>query len=223
MSSLNRAAMQMGSAMQSMQQNGGSGGMGMAGLMSRLGQMVGQQGSINQGTEKLMPGQGGEGGDQQQLTPAQQAAAQRLGGEQGSLQEGLKKLADEAKKSGDFSKLLGDLDKVADEMKEVQTDLTQGNVNPETMQKEDRILSRLLDSQRSTRERDFEQRRKSETGKDNIPHEAPANIDLTTQEGKDKLHEEMLKILQGKYSKDYEDLIKKYFDELEQQSAGADK
>jgi len=75
----------------------------------------------------------------------------------------------------------------------------------------------LLESARSMRERDYEKRRTAEAGK-NILHPSPAEIDITTQEGKNKLREEMLKALQENYSKDYEELIKKYFEELEKEN-----
>jgi hypothetical protein len=211
MSSLNRAAMMMQSALSGMQ--GGKGGSGMGGLMGALGQMMGTQSGINQGTKQAM-GEGGQGGEG--MTPSQQAEYQRLAGAQGAVQKSLKELANEAKNSGEFSKLLGDLDKVADEMQEVQTDLEQGNVNPNTIKKQDHILSRLLDSQHSMRERDYEKKRTAEAGK-TIPHTSPADIDLSTQEGKNKLREEMLRVLESKYSKDYEALIKKYFEQLEKE------
>lgn len=208
MSSLNRAAMMMQSALEGMMD--GQGGMGMAGLMGRLKQMSGAQGGINSGTQQAMgmgPG----------LSPQQQAEYQRLAGQQGAVQKSLEQLAAEAKNAGEFSKLLGDLDRVAQEMQEVQTDLSQGDVNPETLQKQEKILSRLLDSQRSMRERDFEKRRKAEGGKE-YTRTSPGEIDLSTQEGRNKLREEMLKIRAGKYSKDYEALIKKYFEQLEKES-----
>ena len=208
MGSLNRTAMMMQGALNSLM-NGQQGGMGMAGLMSRLGQMAGAQSAINQGTQQAM-GQG------QGLTPAQMAEYQRLAGQQSAVQKSLEELSREAKDAGEYSRLLGDLDRVAQDMMEVQTDLAQEKVNPETVKKQERILSRLLDSQHSMRERDYEKRRKSEAGKE-IPHANPAEIDLTTQEGKNKLREELLKALEGKYSKDYEELIKKYFDALEKQ------
>jgi hypothetical protein len=206
MTSLNRAVMMMQSMLNGMMQ-GGQGGMGMAGLMSRLNQMMGQQSGINAGTQQAM-GQG------QGLTSEQQAEYQRLGAQQGAVQKSLEQLANEAKNSGEFSKLLGDLDKIADEMKEVQTDLEQGNVNPETIQKQERILSRLLDSQRSMRERDYEKRRRAEAGKE-YQKLSPTELDLSTQEGKSRLRQELLKVLEGKYSKDYEELIRKYFEQLE--------
>lgn len=212
MGSLNRAAMMMQGALGQMMGNSGQ-GMGMAGLMGMLGQMANAQGGINSGTEKAMGmGQGqGEG-----LTSQQQAEYGRLAAQQAAVQKSLKELSNEAKNAGEFSKLLGDLDKVAQDMQEVQTDLAQGNVNPNTLHKQERILSRLLDSQRSMRERDYEKRRKAEAGKD-ILHASPTEIDLTTQEGKNRLREEMLKVLEGKYSKDYEELIRKYFEQLQEE------
>lgn len=210
MTSLNRAAMMMQNTLSSMMQNG-QGGMGMAGLMARLSQMMGQQQGINMGTQQAMGMGQGQG-----LTAEQQAEYQRLGAQQGAVQKSLEQLAQEAKNSGEFSKLLGDLEKIAEEMKEVQTDLEQGNVNPETIQKQERILSRLLDSQRSMRERDYEKRRRAEAGK-NYQRTSPADLDLSTQEGKSRLRQELLKALEGKYSKDYEELIRKYFEQLEKE------
>jgi hypothetical protein len=100
-------------------------------------------------------------------------------------------------------------------MREVQTDLAQGNVNPETLKKQERILSRLLDSQRSARERDYENRRTAESGK-NLVRPSPAAIDLSTREGKDRLRRDLLRALEEGYTRDYEELIKKYFEALEQ-------
>ncbi len=209
MGSLNRAASMMQSAIESMGK-GGKGGKGMAGLMGRLGQMAGQQSGINSGTQQAA----GKGNQGQGLSAEQQAAYQRLGNQQSSLQKSLQELSAEAKNTDDFSKLLGDLDRIAQEMQEIVSDLNQGDVNPETIKKQDRILSRLLDASRSARERDYEQRRRAEAGK-NYQHASPADIDLTTQEGRNRLREELLKIREGNYSKDYEELIRKYFEQLE--------
>lgn len=200
---LNEAASQMQGAMNAMMQGQGGQGMGMAGLMQRLGQMTGQQQGINQGTQSL-------GMSQQQA-----AEMSRLAGEQGLVRKSLEQLAKEAAQSGDLSKILGDLNKIAQEMREVQTDLAQGNVNPETLQKQERILSRMLDSQRSARERDFEKKRKAETGRE-VARKSPGTADLSTQERKSRLRQDLLKALEEGYTKDYEELIKKYFELLEQ-------
>jgi hypothetical protein len=203
MGSLNEAASQMQSAMNAMMQGQGGQGMGMAGLMQRLQQMSGQQQGINQGTQGLG------------MSPQQAAEMSRLAGEQGMVRKSLEQLAKEAAQSGDLSKMLGDLSKIAQEMREVQTDLAQGNVNPETLRKQERILSRLLDSQRSARERDFEKKRKAESGRE-VARKSPGAVDLSTQQGKTRFRQDMLKALEEGYTKDYEELIKKYFELLEQ-------
>jgi hypothetical protein len=205
MGSLNRAAMMLQNAMNSLMQGGG---MGMAGLMQQLGQMSGMQAGINAQSQS-MTGEQGMGG--------QQAAEWgRLAGEQGAVRKSLEDLAREAEQSGELSKLLGDLNRIAEEMREVQTDMEQNNVNPETLRKQERILSRLLDSQRSMRERDYEKRRRAEAGT-NIVRRSPEDIDLATQEGRSKLRQELLKVLEQQYSKDYEDLIRRYFEMLEKE------
>ena len=66
------------------------------------------------------------------------------------------------------------------------------------------------------RERDYEKRRTAAAGV-NAARQSPAALDLSTQEGKNRLREELLKGLEGSYSKDYEELIRKYFEELEKE------
>ena len=203
MGSLNEAAQRVGDSMNAMQQGGGQ-GMGMAGLMQRLERLSSQQGGINNASRNLGA-----------MTPAQAAEMSRLAGEQGMVRKSLEQLAREAAASGDLKKLMGDLNQAAREMTEVQTDLSTGNFNPETVRKEDRILSRLLDAQRSTRERDYEKKRTSTAGHD-IVREGPASIDLTTIEGRNRLRRDMQKALEEGYAREYEDLIKRYFEMLEQ-------
>jgi hypothetical protein len=203
MGSLNEAAQQLQSAMQGMMQGGQGMGMGMAGFMQRLQQMSGQQQGINQGTQNL-------GG----MTPQQQAEMARLAAEQGMVRKSLEQLAKEAAQSGELSKMLGDLNRIAQDMREVQTDLAQGNVNPETIRKQERILSRLLDSQRSARERDFEKKRKAESGV-NVARKSPNEIDLGTQEGRNRLQQDLQKAMEEGYAREYQELIKKYYEALE--------
>jgi len=203
MASLNEAAQMISSAMEGMRQGGGQ--MGMAGFMQRLQQMTMLQQQIN--ADSRQPGG---------MSPEQAARMGRLAGEQGMVRKSLDELRKEAAAAGQLSRMLGDLSSIAEEMREVQTDLAQGNVNPETLHKEDRIVSRLLDSQRSMTERDYEKTRKSQTGT-NVARTGPGQLDLSTQEGKDRLRRDLLKALEEGYARDYQDLIRRYFESLEQQ------
>lgn len=198
MGSLNETAQQVQAAVNGMMQAGGQ-GMGMAGLLQRLQGLGDRQQGINR--------------ESQGLTPQQAAELGRLAGEQGAVRKSLEQLAREAATSGQSSRILGDLRRIAEEMREVQTDLAQGTLSPETIQKQERILSRLLDSQKSMQERDFEKRRRAEAGT-GVVRKSPGSIDLSTQEGKDRLQRDLLRALEEGYARDYQELIKKYFEAL---------
>jgi hypothetical protein len=200
MAALNRAAIQVQGAMQAMMQGGGSGA---GSLMQQLQMMASQQMAINVQTQQI-------GGNSQQ----QATEAARLAVGQEAIRKSLEQLSREAQQSGERQRILGDLDKIAEEMKEVVRNLEQNEVNPETIRKQERILSRLLDASKSVRERDFEKRRRAETGTQ-ITRRGPRDFDLNSLEGKSPLREELLKALEQGYSKDYQELIRKYFEELE--------
>lgn len=202
MASLNRAATQVQNALQAMIQGGGS---GMGSLMQQLQMMAGQQMGINMRAQQL--GQG-------EMSMEQAAQAARLAVEQEAVRKSLEQLNKEAQASGDQQRLLGDLEKIGEEMKEVVKNLEQSNVNPETVQKEERILSRLLDASRSMHERDFEKRRRATTGTQ-IARKSPGELDPSMLEGRDRLREDLLKALEQGYSKDYQELIRKYFEALQ--------
>ncbi|MBI3580296.1 MAG: hypothetical protein HY089_12905 [Ignavibacteriales bacterium] len=194
MGSLNKAATAVQKAMEQMMQ-GSSGGMG--GLMQQLQNMAGQQQSINMQTQSMQ----------------QAAEAARLAVEQEAVRKSLEQLNKEAQASKDGERVLGDLEKIGEEMREVVKNLEQNNVNPETIKKQERILSRLLDASKSMRERDYEKKRKAETGTQ-LARRSPNELDPNTLEGRNKLRDDLLKAIEQGYSKDYQELIRKYFEEL---------
>jgi len=99
-------------------------------------------------------------------------------------------------------------------MNEVVSGLNTKKVNDDLIQKQEKILSKLLDAQRSINERDFEKNRESKVG--NIFNsKSPGELNLSDEKVKDNLREELMKAIQEGYSKDYEDLIRRYFEELE--------
>lgn len=196
MGALNRAATQLQKALQAMMQGGQGSGMGS--LLSQMQSLAGQQMSINQQT----------------ISMQQAAEAARLAQEQDAVRKSLEQLNKEAQTSGDQKKLLGDLERIAEDMKEVVRNLEQNKINPETIQKQERILSRLLDASKSMRERDFEKKRKAETGTQ-VAGKSPNELDPNTLEGRNRLREDLLKALEQGYSKDYKELIRKYFEQLQ--------
>ncbi len=202
MAALNQAATQVQNALQQLMQGGGG---GMGSLMQQLQLMAGHQMGINMQTQAL--GQGSLGMEQ-----AAQAA--RLAMEQEAIRKSLEQLDREAKASGEQQRILGDLGKIAEEMREVVENLQQQNVNPETLRKQERILSRMLDAARSMRERDYEQRRQGRTATQ-FTRRSPADLDPAALDGANRLREDLLRALEQGYSKDYQELIRKYFELLQ--------
>jgi hypothetical protein len=200
MGALNETIRYLRSSMQSC--SGSSSGMGMEQFMQQLQAAAGQQQNINAQTQEL--GQGN-------LSLQQQASLSRLAAEQMQLKKNLEELANEA---GDRSEILGRLDEVTQEMGDVAQELAgKRNVNPEVIQRQERILSRLLDAQRSLRTRDYSRKRESEEGKS---YQARRVMELSPDMNEEnrKRQEDLLKALKEGYSRDYRELIKRYFEAI---------
>jgi hypothetical protein len=196
MGSLNSAAMAVQEALEAMMRAGSGGSPG--GLMQQLQALAGQQQSLNARTKSL------------------EAAAQaaRLAAEQAAIQKSLEQLNREAQRAREGERLLGDLETVARDMQEVVRSLEQQNVSPETVRRQERILSRLLDASRSLHEQDFERRRRATTGTP-VARISPPELDEHLGRQRDRLRQDLLRALEQGYSKEYEELIRKYFGKLQ--------
>jgi len=206
MKSLNEAAMMMKNSMESMMQGGSQGGM--MSLMQQLQGLSGQQMNLNNLTQKLQ--QMMQGG----ITPQQQQSMQRLSQQQQLIQKSLEQLNKEAKVSGQSSKLPADLDNILKRMQEVVTDMQGEKLNEELIQKQENILSKLLDAQRSLNERDYEKERESRSG-ENVARNFPNELDLGSSKSLNKIRDELNKAVKEGYSRDYEELIRKYYEILQ--------
>ncbi len=168
---------------------------------NKAGGMSQKQGQINKQTMSMMQNPG-------TMSQGQAAAMQRLASEQEALSKSMGELAEEAAAS---RQSLGRLDGLQEEMEEVAKDLRAQKITPETIERQNKIESKLLDFQRANREREFSPQRKSNTGVDMVrasPRELPK------KPGQDELREDLLRALDAKYTPDYEELIRKYFDAL---------
>ena len=219
MAAMNNAIIQMQSMLSQMQGSGscnnpgGSGegqGMGQSksgSFSQRLQQLANQQQSINQAMQQM--------GERGKMSHEEQARMGRIAAEQGKAQKTLEELAKEQKQNPQTDrKSLGDLEQIAQEMKEVMTDMKSSNINENTLKRQERILSRLLDATKSIHDRDFEKTRESKTGKE-FNRQSPGELDMKSQEGRTKAMQDLLRSIQEGYTKDYEELIRKYFETLQ--------
>ncbi len=170
---------------------------------NKAGMMAMQQQMLNQKTQQMM-GNSNPG----TLTIGEQASMQKLAIEQRGLQKSAEQLSQEAAAS---QQSLGRLDDVVKQMDEVSKDLENRNVTERTTEKQEHIESRLLDFQRAQREREFSPQRQSRPGMD-VVRASPQK--LPNRPGTDQLREDLLRALDAKYTPDYEQLIRQYFDAL---------
>lgn len=206
MQNLNIAANMMKGSMESMMQSGGQGGM--MSLMQQMQKLSGQQMSLNNLTQMLKQMQQGS------LSMQQQSELQRLANQQQTIQKSLEQLKKEAELTGKSKTMPGNLNKIMEQMQEVITDMKTQKLDDELIQNQEKILSKMLDAQKSINERDFEKQRESYTGK-NIAGQSPADLNLNKDQKGNRILDELNSAVKEGYKKDYENLIKKYYEALQ--------
>lgn len=177
----------------------------MSGAMQQLQQLSKDQEKLNQMMQQLR--------EEMKSSPSHrlQGHMQSLADEQARIQKELQKIMNEI---GEGGGLLGSLDDVSQKLDDVAQRMKQGDLGDQVVKDQQWALTRLLDSQRSIRERDFGKERRSKTGEElgqlTPPSELPGGIDDPMRD----LREDLLKALDRRYPPKYEELIKRYFRSL---------
>lgn len=199
MAALNEAALATIAAMEAMQESGMASGMQQ--FLERMQQMTGQQQGINNQTLQMLMGQ--------MTASAQKEMMRRLSEQQGQLRKSLNELLQEMR----GSRQAGELQGIADEMEEVLKDFHRKQVNRTTVERQERILSRMLNSQKSLRQRDLSEKRKSRTAVV-INSDGPAGLPVDLGQRRSLAIEALNEALKVGYSRDYQEMIRRYFNAL---------
>lgn len=187
------------------QASGGGMSAGMEGLLSQLSQMTSEQMAINAGMGGIpIPIPGG-------LTPAQMAALERIMSQQAALRERLQQMLQQM--GGQMPGLTSSLSGVLEEMQRVERDLAELNISRELLQRQESILSHLLDAQRSIRQRGFKEERESEAAKPFVVGPSP-RLPEDAGERNRFLREELMRSLKEARFGEYERMIRAYFEQL---------
>jgi myosin heavy subunit len=197
--SLNLATIELLRTAQSCSGGSGSGNPSMS--MQMLQQMIPQQQDIIRETQQMMQLRLTE----EALRQQRQAEMERLGGQQRSLQEVAKQIQESMKKERQG---MGKLDRAIEDMEAVSEALKNGQLNDDLVNKEQRILSRLLDAERSVNTRDYEKKRESHTAQDVFSKSLGRRSD---EAGAQSLRDEIQRAMQLKAPGEFEDLIRLYF------------
>jgi len=194
---INQTALELINSMNNLQASGSASGF--EEYLKQLQQMAGAQQGINDDTQLISLGQSGE-----------QSGIRKLAVRQQQLRQSLEQLRDEI---GKGSKQGGDLDGIAKDMDEVIKDLQQNRILRATLERQQRILTRLLDAQKSLRTQDFKKERISKTGED-LVRESPRQLPDDLGEKRSLLQENLEKALKEGYTLENEELIRQYFELL---------
>ena len=104
-------------------------------------------------------------------------------------------------------------------MRETERELRGGRLSEETLQRQQNILQRLLEAERSVNQRGREEQRQSETGHDRPDPDRPDHLDAPEGPA-DRLRHDLIRALESGYAPDYQDLIKRYFEQLQTRVGG---
>jgi hypothetical protein len=223
MSQLNKASLRLLESME--QQKECNSGANCNKNMAKLESLCNKQNQLNQQTQGQCnkPGQTGNGasgnpraGQGEQQFRRGENGFERLAGQQGAIRKSLEQLAQEF---GNSRQIMGRLDDIANEMKEVEEALAEGSVGEETLERQLKVYSRMLQATRSLQRKDFSEQRKAESATESQVYMPPAlPAELLNDRG--KLEDRLKQYLGTDYPEQYEQQIKAYFKALLNMEAG---
>ncbi|MBK9302349.1 MAG: DUF4175 family protein [bacterium] len=197
----------------SAQMAGGGGGgamsMPMPSLSQKLEQMAREQAGLNGLAEQLRRQQG-ERGLSQQL----RAQMQRLQSGQQGVARGMGEAAELQRDAPEGDRILGDLRDLARDLEGVAASLAAGEIDEATLQRQERILGRMLDARNSVRKRDFSRRRESRAAEEVLARQQGGDgVDpAPAEESPWRLRAEQL----DRVPAEYRDVVRRYFETLQE-------
>jgi hypothetical protein len=186
--------------------------------MQKMAGLTGQQQDLNSQTQGMKGSKDGKGSQGQQPKLGGESASEqleRMAAQQEMIKRGLQDVAGQL---GDRKDVLGRLDNLAKEMGEVAEALRKNNVDDRLLERQQRILSRLLDAQKSIRRKDDENERESKTA-EQLSRPSPAPLSREQLMGPDRLRTDILRGQSDNYPAQYRALVEKYFRALSEQRA----
>ncbi len=191
------------------QQQGGDGscgGMSAQQMMQQMQDMSGQQQQLNQQIQDMINDMAGERLTQDNIERLDQLARQ-----QNQIREQLRNI----QRSGAFESgdsVLSELERLAEEMEDAINDLRGGATDPLMVRRQQNILSRMLEAEKSLQEREEEDDRREGTTPDDFDiSRAP---ELTMEELEQRIRSGLQDPNQTRFTEDYQRLIERYFELL---------
>jgi erythromycin esterase-like protein len=164
--------------------------------------MAQMQSELNQKIEDLKKGQG------QGKSMSEELA--KLAAQQEALRQALKELQKQGQEKGEKpgNGKLGDLAKM---MEQTETDLVNKRLTEQTVMRQREIMTRLLEAEKSARERELDNKRESQTAQERHTPVPPSFEKYLKQKQKQT---EILKTVSPAFSPYYKQEVNEYFQKL---------
>ena len=104
----------------------------------------------------------------------------------------------------------GTMEKIGEDMDEIINDFKNKRINRETIERQEQILSRMLDNQKSLTKKDYSNKRKSKTGND-FMYDGYTSLDLESIDKNYLIINAMESAMDEGYSNEYNKIIRNYF------------
>ncbi|OQB41951.1 MAG: hypothetical protein BWY06_00715 [Candidatus Latescibacteria bacterium ADurb.Bin168] len=200
MASLNRAVDMIRSAHRNAQT--GDSGTGLEELLRQLGEAARRQKQLNDAMQAL--------GQQPSLSPSDLQMLGQMAAEQRALSQFMQQLADALKRHREVLGRLGDL---AGEMESAAEEMERRQLGPRLADRQQRILQRLLDAQRSLQQDKVSEQRIARTA-GHHPLRTPGALPEDLGERKAALREALLDALNADFPPEYRTWIRSYYEWL---------
>ena len=132
----------------------------------------------------------------------------RMAAEQAMLRKAINEMSQEL--NGDGSGLGNELKKIEKDLEKVEEDIINNNINKETINRQQDILTRLLKSEKALREREFDEKRESKSVR--LPKSSNPNEFLEYKKNKE-LELEQLKTIPPSLLPYYKNRVNEYFNQ----------
>jgi hypothetical protein len=183
--------------------NGGKNGGGSKPKMQGL---ADQQSDLNSDTQSLAE----RLTKQQRIAAGDQASLEKLAARQQMIRQGIEEAMNDAKPG---EQPLGRMDQAKDDADQVAQDLKRGRLDDDTLTRQQKILSRMLDATRSIHRRDYEEQRESNHGVD-MPRPSPTDLRADLLKRADRVQGDLLRAQAEKYPGEYRSLVESYLRRL---------
>jgi hypothetical protein len=206
MAHLNELALLLSDALdQQQQQQQGGGGQGSP--QQQMQQMGQQQQQLNQQIQEMLGRTAG-----QRLSPGEGQRLRQMAEQQEALRRGLQQMIQQ--QGGSLGPgAQSALQRLQEEMGRAAAELRRGRLTDAVVPRQQQIVERMLQAERSVNERGQEERREAQTGS---PRPAPAPPPLPPPDRPaDRVRADLLRLLESGYSPDIQDLIRRYFERLQ--------